>query len=92
MTCQHYWKTRLLGMDARLWQCAGSESLSDSGCEALFVEGRTWVGEQPWLPVGVVSTYDICCRDCLDGFCTSVDNSPCEKCGRSSARAVEPAR
>ena len=80
MACDHEWKIRLIGADARLWQCA------DRSCRALFVEGRTWKGEPAWLPLGVISRFDICCVLCLDGFCTTVDDSPCEKCGRRSAR------
>lgn len=96
--CRHEWKSRLLGYDARLWQCAAISSGSaasntdsacadDQGCGLLFVEGRTWRGEPAWLPLGVTSRFDICCGHCLDGFCTSVGDKPCDRCGRSSARA-----
>lgn len=88
--CQHGAKMRLLGYDARLWQCAGSDSLNttDDGCGELFVEGRTRHGEQPWLSLGVFSRFDICCGVCLDGFCTSLDHHACQVCGRTTARPV----
>lgn len=82
MSCEHPWKFRLAGLDARLWQCA-----DDGGCGLMFVEGRVWKDEPAWLSLGVTSRFDICCRHCLDGFCTSVDLSPCERCGRGSARS-----
>jgi len=84
--CLHRVKVRLLGYDPRLWQCGGNVGFGDIACGQLFVEGHTSRGEPAWLPLGVFSHHDICCGHCLDGFCTSVDEKPCDRCDRTSAR------
>lgn len=92
--CQHHWKVRLAGAEPRLWQCAGNHTTRDGGCHVLFVEGRTWAeyDEPAWIPTGRTALAGFACGWCLDGFCTSVDQTPCSRCGAATARLVGGAR
>ncbi len=79
--CNHITKVRCLGSDPRQYRCfTGNEP--PRGCGARFVEGRSWVGEPKWIDMPATTS----CEYCLDGFCTSVDNAPCPRCGAVSQR------
>jgi hypothetical protein len=84
--CEHQTKCRLVGADPRLYRCIGSLatlSPNDTGCNELFVQGRTWRGEQRWIPVGTKNMTDIDCTWCLDGLDTPLRGGPCPNCART---------
>ena len=92
ITCTHRVKSRLLGRDARLYECIGEDldPKKSTGCGGLFVNGYTWRGEPDWI---VVPT-PISCDYCLDGYgdfllptYTQYPNV-CEKCGTACKRMV----
>jgi hypothetical protein len=84
--CEHQTKVRPVGADPRLYRCAGSLatlSPNDTGRSKLFVQGRTWRDEQPWISAGTKSSADIECTTCLDGLDSSLNGGPCYHCGRT---------
>ncbi|MCW2898792.1 MAG: hypothetical protein JWO67_1057 [Streptosporangiaceae bacterium] len=90
-TCTHHAKVRLLGRDARLWECLG-DNPGHPGCRAMFVEGYTWRGEPQWIPV----PQPVACDHCLDGYGDFLlpvyEQYPneCPECGTACMRTLAP--